>query len=371
MRWTRTLTMVGAHAEGEIGRVVTGGVLDVPGASMLEKLSFLNRERDHLRRFCLFEPRGCAQMTANLLLPPVSPDADAGFIPMQADASHAMSGSNAMCVVTVLLETGMLAMSEPETHVALDTAAGLVRARAACREGRVEMVTLDFFPSFCEHLDHPLEVQGFGTIAVDVAFGGVYYAIPDAAALGIEIGPSTARDMVELGHRVKAAAREQISVRHPETPEFDCIEFVMFAEDVDPERGICRNATIMPPGRIDRSPCGTGTAARLAAMHARGTARTGRRFTMLSTIGSRFEAEITGTARVGGRAAVLPCMSGRAWIYGIHQLGCDPADPFAAGFTLADTWGTGMEHELPALPHAGGNRRAGEDEDLGRGSTGI
>jgi len=194
---------------------------------MLEKVSHLNRERDDLRRFCLFEPRGCAQMTANLLLPPVTPVADAAFIPMQADASHAMSGSNAMCVVTVLLETGILTMIEPRTQVVLDTAAGLVTARADCRAGRVEKVTLDFFPSFCEHLDHPLEVEGLGTLAVDVAFGGVYYVIPRAADLGIEIGPATARDMVEVGNRIKAAAEEQIPVEHPETPEFDRVEFLM------------------------------------------------------------------------------------------------------------------------------------------------
>ena len=359
MRWTRTLTVVGAHAEGEIGRVVTGGVVDVPGASMLEKLSCLNRERDDLRRFCLFEPRGCAQMTANLLLPPVTPGADVGFIPMQSDASHAMSGSNAMCVVTVLLETGILTMTEPETQVVLDTAAGLVKASAACRAGRVERVTLDFIPSFCEQLDQPLEVEGLGTIEVDVAFGGVYYVIPDAKALGIEIGPSTTRDMVEVGNRLKAAAEEQISVRHPETPEFNRIEFVMFAGDVDPERRIYRNATVMPPGRLDRSPCGTGTAARLAVMHARGAADVGCRFTMVSTINSRFEAEITGVTRVGDRTAVLPRISGRAWIYGIFQLGCDPNDPFGAGFTLADTWGTGMKHEIPALLDTNGRLAEG------------
>ena len=349
MRWERSLTVVGAHAEGEIGRVVTGGILDIRGSSMLEKLSFLNRERDDLRKFCLFEPRGCAQMTTNLLLPPVAPGADAAFIPMQADGSHAMSGSNAMCVVTVILETGILAMTEPETHVVLDTAAGIVRACATCRAGRVEKVALDFFPSFCEHLDHTLELQGYGTIEVDVAFGGVYYVILRAADLGIEIGPSTARELVEVGNLVKSAALQQISVRHPETPDFNCIEFVMFTGEVDRDRGIFQNATVMPPGRMDRSPCGTGTAARLAVMHARGEAQIGRRYEMVSTINSRFDAEILGVTRVGERAAVLPRISGRAWIYGIHQLGCDPSDPFRAGFTLADTWGTGMRHELPTL----------------------
>ena len=347
MRWSKSLTLVGAHAEGEIGRVVTGGVLDVPGASMLEKLAFLNRERDELRRFCLFEPRGCAQMTTNLLLPPSDPAAHAAFIPMQADASHAMSGSNAMCVTTVLLETGILPMTEPETIVVLDTAAGLVSTRARCRNGKVESVTLVFFPTFAEHLDHPLEVEGLGTVSVDVAFGGVYYAMPDARALGLEVTPGSARDMVELGNRIKSAAREQIAVQHPKIAAFNAIEFVMFCDRRGDAGNVFVNGTVMPPGRMDRSPCGTGTAARLAVLLAKGETKVGEPLEMRSVIDSRFEASIVARTRVGSRSAILPRITGRAWIYGIHQLGVDPSDPFQTGFTLADTWGTGMEHEIP------------------------
>lgn len=347
MQWSKTLTVVGAHAEGEIGRVITGGVIDLPGQTVLEKLKYLNEERDDLRRFSLYEPRGCAQMTTNLLLPPSNPDADAAFIPMQADGSHAMSGSNAMCVTTVLLETGILSMTEPRTVVVLDTAAGLVKAVADCHNGKVQRVTLDFFPSYCEALDVPLEVEGLGTVTVDVAFGGVFYVIPKAADLGLKIDPSHARDMVEIGNRIKAAAIEQISVRHPDTPSFNKIEFVMFAEDIDAENSLYRNGTIMPPGRMDRSPCGTGTAARLAVMHARGGVGVGEAVRMRSTIDSEFRAEIFQETRVGNKPAVRARISGRAWIYGLHQLGCDPSDPFAGGFTMADTWGTGIEHVIP------------------------
>ena len=347
MRWGKMLTVVGAHAEGEIGRVLTGGVIDLPGESVLEKLHRLNADRDDLRRFVLYEPRGCAQMTTNLLLPPSHPQADAAFIPMQADASHAMSGSNAMCVTTVLLETGILPMSEPRTSVVLDTAAGLVRANALCRDGKVQSVTLDFFPSFAEHLDHSLEVEGLGTLTVDVAFGGVYYVMPKAQELGLTIEPGTARDMVELGNRIKSAAREQIVVRHPTTPEFDRLDFVMFCDRERSSDSVFRNGTIMPPGRMDRSPCGTGTAARLAVLHRKGEVRAGQEVEMRSTISSRFKAEILGESAVGDRPAVVPRITGRAWIYGIHQLGADPSDPFRNGFTLADTWGTGIEHEIP------------------------
>lgn len=349
MQWSKTLTVVGAHAEGEIGRVITGGVIDLPGQTVLDKLKHLNEQQDGLRRFALFEPRGCAQMTTNLLLPPSNPNADAAFIPMQADGSHAMSGSNAICVTTVLLETGILEMKEPETVVVLDTAAGLIKAVAACNNGKVHRVTLDFFPSYCEALDVPVEVEGLGTVLVDVAFGGVFYVMPKAPALGLSIDPAHARDMVETGNRIKTAAIEQVFVQHPETPSFNKIEFVMFTDDIDPTGLVFRNGTIMPPGRMDRSPCGTGTAARLAAMHARGAVGVGDKVSMRSTIDSEFRAEIVQETRVGDKPAVCARISGRAWIYGLHQLGCDPSDPFAGGFTMADTWGTGIDHVIPAL----------------------
>ncbi|MEO1160894.1 MAG: proline racemase family protein [Pseudomonadota bacterium] len=338
MRWNRMVTVVGAHAEGEVGRVITGGVLDVPGDTVLEKLGYL-QANDELRQFVNQEPRGCAQMTTNLLLPACDPAADAAFVPMQADGTHAMSGSNAMCVATVLLETGLLPMHEPETVVVLDTAAGLIRASATCRDGRVERVSLDFFPAFAEQVDARIEVAGLGTIPVDVAFGGVFYVMPSVRDMGFEIGPDVARDMVDLGTRIKAAAREQIKVQHPEVAQFNSIDFVMFTEDIDLGAGILKNATIMPPGRVDRSPCGTGSAARLASMHAKGQAKVGDVFDMRSTIDSRFEASITAETTVGSKAAVKPRISGRAWIYASMQLGRDPSDPFENGYTLADTWG--------------------------------
>ena len=189
MRWSKAVTVIGAHAEGEVGRVLTGGVLDVPGKTTLEKMQYL-QTNDELRQFVNREPRGCAQMTTNLLLPASAAGADAAFVPMQADGTHAMSGSNAMCVTTVLLETGILPMKEPETTVVLDSAAGLVRTVASCRDGRGRAgVTLDFFPVFAEHVDAKLEVEGLGTLTVDVAYGGAYYVLPRAQELGFRIGP--------------------------------------------------------------------------------------------------------------------------------------------------------------------------------------
>ena len=342
MRWSKVVTFVGAHAEGEIGRVVTSGVPPIPGATVLDKMIHLNSEDDAIRKFVLFEPRGAAQMTANLLLPPCDPRADAAFIPMQPDGCHAMSGSNAMCVTTVLLETGALTMQEPSSVIVLDTPAGLVTATADCRDGKVTRVGLDFMPSFVEYLDHPLRVDGLDGITVDVAFGGCYFALVDARQVGVSIGPADARRMVDLGTRIRAAAESQIAVRHPELPAMNKIEYLMFVQRDREHPSEFRNATVMAPGRIDRSPCGTGTAARLAVMHARDEIAIGEKLTMKSTIGSRFDSEIMGTATVANRQAIRSRISGRAWIYGMAQIGVDPTDPYPLGFTLSDTWGEGM-----------------------------
>ena len=337
MRWSRLITVVGAHAEGEVGRVITGGLVDLPGKTMLDKMRHLNGTDDRLRRFALFEPRGSAQMSVNLLLPPCRQGADAGFIVMQADGCHAMSGSNAMCVTTVLLETGMLPMVEPVTRVALDTPAGLVIAEAACRDGKCERVTLELVPSFVEHLGQPIEVEGFGTLRVDVAYGGDWFCLVDAEACGFKVAPDEVRDMVALARRIKRAARRQIQVRHPEIPDLREISFVMFCAGGGREP--LRNGTVIHPGRMDRSPCGTGTAARLAVMHAKGEIALGHAVEMRSVIDSSFQAEVVRTATVGARAAVVPRIAGRAWIYAVGQLGLDPSDPYPLGYTLSDTWG--------------------------------
>lgn len=342
MDLTHVVELLGVHAEGEVGRIIVSGAPEIPGSSMVEKMNHINAIDDSLLRRCLYEPRGAAQMTVNLLVPACREDADMGFLPIQPDGAHAMSGSNAMCVATALLETGMMPPRGPDTVVRLDTPAGLVAATASWTGSKVERVEVDMPPSFVEHLDHPLEVEGLGPIAVDVAFGGCYYALIDAGSLGFELVPQEARRLVELGLRIAEAAAEQIAVRHPDTPDFDRIEYPMF---VAGEGSRIRNATIIPPGRIDRSPCGTGTAARLAVLHERGELDAGVEVSVRSIIGGEFLARIAGKATVGDRDAVRPKVSGRAWLYGRHTLGVDPSDPFPLGYTLSDTWGAGMARD--------------------------
>jgi len=337
MRWERIYTVVQAHAEGEVGRVVTGGVLDLPGTSMLEKKRHLEGD-DWLRRFLLFEPRGAAAMSANLVLPPADPGADVGMIVMESADYPAMSGSNAICVVTVLLETGIITMREPQTVVVLDTPAGLVTATGHCREGKCERVSLEAMPCFVDRLDAQLEVPGHGTLTCDVAYGGCFFALIDATSLGFRLNPDEARELVALGQRITNAAAEQIAVAHPDLPDVAGVTFTHFGTPADAD-GVRRSAVVVQPGRLDRSPCGTGTMAKLAALHARGEIAVGGTLVHESPIGTRFSAEVVSECRVGDRAAIVPRLSGRGWITAIMQMGLDPSDPFATGFVMNDAWG--------------------------------
>ena len=342
MRWERIFTTVDTHCEGEIGRVLTGGILDLPGKTIGEKFVYLNGEGDWIRKFCIQEPRGGAEKTTNLLLPPSHPDADAAFIPMHGDASYPMSGSNSMCVVTALLETGILPMKEPETTVVLEAPAGLVTATARCRDGKCEAVSIEGIPSFVLHLDHPVEIEGRGTITVDVAFGGSFFAFVDAETFGLTLAADEARDVIDTSMKIKPAIAEQIKVRHPTNEalnEAGIRVLPFFYRSPKDGRGVYRNVNVMPPARIDRSPCGTGSSSRLAILHARGIVDVGEKVTFHSIIDGHFETEILRTTRVGDVAAIVPKLTGRAWIYGISQMGVDPTDPFPLGYTLPDTWG--------------------------------
>ncbi|HWB46639.1 MAG TPA: proline racemase family protein, partial [Hyphomicrobiaceae bacterium] len=253
------------------------------------------------------------------------------------DRAHPMSGSNCMCVVTALLESGRVKMVEPETVVRLDTPAGLITARAKCSHGRCLSVSLDNVPAFVEELDRVIDTPRWGNIKCDIAFGGVYYALVDVTQIGLEIAPANARELAEAGIELKALLAQQIRVQHPELPGVNEIAYVMFrAEEPD---GAIRTCTTLKPGRVDRSPCGTGSSANLAALHARGLAKVGDSRRSRSIIGGEFLVELIGEARVGDKAAILPRLTGQATIYGTEEMRWDPADPFFKGFALSDTWG--------------------------------
>jgi proline racemase len=337
MKFEKSLELFLVHCQGEIGKVIVAGAPEIPGATILDKMNHINTVDDSLRRFVTFEPRAHAAMTVNLLLPPCRPDADAAFIVLQPDRAHPMSGSNCICVVTALLETGRVTMVEPETLVRLDTAAGLIIARARCENGRCLSVSLDNVPAFAVELEAPIETPRWGTIRADIAFGGVFYALVDVGQVGLTIAPGNARALAEAGIEIKALLKDQATVSHPDIPGLDEVAYVMF-RDRDPD-GALRTCTTLKPGRVDRSPCGTGSSANLAVLHARGEVKPGDARTSRSIIGGTFKTEAIGETTVGNCKAVLPRITGQAWIYGREELRMSPDDPFPAGFALSDTWG--------------------------------
>jgi len=331
--------VVGCHAGGEIGNVVTGGVLPPVGDTVYEQMETLRRDGDWLRRLLLREPRGSVACHANLVVPSRRPDCNAGFIIMEPTEYPAMSGSNTICTATVLLETGMVEMREPETVLRLEAPGGVVEVRATCRDGRCESVELTNVPAFADRLDAPVEVEGVGTVVVDVAYGGMWYAIASAQALGLAIEPDEARDMCLVGERIRAAAREQLPCVHPENPGIAGVSIVQLAGPWQGVGAVSRNAVVIAPGRLDRSATGTGLSARMAALHARGLMREGDGMTHASPIGSTFDGRIVAETEVGGRPAIVPAIRGSAWITGISQVMIDPDDPYPEGYVLADTWG--------------------------------
>jgi len=339
MRTSKVIHVISCHAEGEVGDVIVGGVAPPPGATLWEQSRFIATD-ESLRRFVLNEPRGGVFRHVNLLVPPKNPRAQMGWIIMEPADTPPMSGSNSICVATVLLDTGIVPMQGPETRLVLEAPGGLVEVTALCRGGKAERITVRNVPSFADRLDVPLEVEGLGTLTVDTAYGGDSFVIADAGALGFAIRPDEARELAEVGVRITRAANEQIGFRHPELPGWDHISFCQIAAPLVQQNGVPHgaNAVVVRPGKIDRSPTGTGCSARMAVLHARGLLKVGDAFVGRSIIGSEFHCRVEEEAAVGGRKGIIPSISGRAWITGTYQLMLDPDDPWPDGYQLSDTW---------------------------------
>ncbi|KAL6243463.1 hypothetical protein RBB50_009455 [Rhinocladiella similis] len=342
MRSLRTISVVGCHAEGEVGDVIVGGVLDAPGCkTMYEKMMYFWTKKDSLRQMLLNEPRGRSSMCCNLVLPPCDPRADAGFLIMESDEYAPMSGSNTICTATVLLETGMVTMQEPITKFNLDTAAGLVGITAECEAGKCKSIEFENVPAFVFALDKAIDVPGLGTVSVDIAWGGMMYALVDPASCGLNIGNRDATALVEIGERIKRAVQQQFVPVHPENPGIRGVtNFVWAGPFEDAPDGIktAVNTVVVSPGRFDRCPCGTGTCARMAVLHARGQLAVGEAFRHKSIIGTEFINFIRGTTKVGEYSAILPTIKGRGWITSFKQVVLDPTDPFPEGFRVGDQW---------------------------------
>ena len=339
MRTSKVLHVVSCHAGGEVGDVIVGGVAPPPGETLWDQSRFVSAD-DRLRRFVLNEPRGGVFRHVNLLVPPKRPGAQMGWIIMEPADTPPMSGSNAICVATVLLDTGILPMQEPETRLVLEAPGGLVEITATCRDGKAERISLRNLPSFADRLDAPLDVPGLGTITVDTGYGGDSFVMVEAAALGLAVVPDAARTLADLGMRITRAANEQLGFTHPENRDWDHISFCLFAGPTVEAAGALEvaHAVAIRPGKIDRSPTGTAVSARMAVLHAKGRMRIGDRYVARSIIGSVFEGQIAEATTVGGRPAIVPVVSGSAWITGTYQLMLDPSDPYPFGYRLSDTW---------------------------------
>ena len=339
MQTTKIIHTISCHAEGEVGDVIVGGVAPPPGETLWEQSRWIARDRT-LRDFMLNEPRGGVFRHVNLLVPPKNPAAQMGWIIMEPVHTPPMSGSNSMCVATVLLESGILPMQEPETRLTLEAPGGLIHAVASCRDGKVERVTIHNVPSFVDKLDAKIEVAGFGSLTVDTAYGGDSFVIVAAEDLGLEISPDGARDIAKAGIKVTNAANEQLGFYHPENPDWKHISFCQITDPLFKENGIYvgRNAVAIQPGKLDRSPTGTGCSARLAVLKKRGLIKVGDPYIGESVIGSRFHCRLESLTRVGDMEAVIPSISGRAWITGSHQHMLDPGDPWPGGYKISDTW---------------------------------
>lgn len=339
MRSNKAIHIIGCHAEGEVGDVIVGGVAPPPGDTVWEQSRFVAKD-GKLRNFVLHEPRGGVFRHVNLLVPPKNPKAQMGFIIMEPEDTPPMSGSNSICVATVLLDSGILPMTEPETRLVLEAPAGLVEVTAQCRDGKAERITLKNIASFAQELQVSLEVEGLGTVTVDTAFGGDSFAMADARLLGFAIKPDEAHDLARIGRKIVKAANEQLKFAHPHLPEWTHFSFCYMTGPLERVDGhlSSRNACVINPGKIDRSPTGTGCSALMAVLHAKGLMKLGETFVGRSIIESRFTGRIEAEAGVNGWPAIIPSISGRAWITEQKTLLLDPSDPWPDGYKVGDTW---------------------------------
>jgi trans-L-3-hydroxyproline dehydratase len=339
MRSTKSIHIVNCHAEGEVGDVIVGGVATPPGDTIWQQSRVVARDQT-LRNFVLNEPRGGVFRHVNLLVPPKNPKAHMGFIIMEPEDTPPMSGSNCICVATVLLDTGIIAMQEPETRLVLEAPAGLIEIVAQCRNGKAESITLTNVPAFAQHIGAELDLPGHGKVKVDTAFGGDSFVMADASDFGLSITPQNAHLIAELGRRLVKAANEQLPFRHPDLPDWRHYSFCFMREALERVDGVLtsRNVCVINPGKLDRSPTGTGCSALMAVLHAKGLMTVGDSYIGRSVIDSRFIGKITGETSIGSHKAIIPQITGRAWISGQSTLFLDPADPWPEGYKVSDTW---------------------------------
>lgn len=349
MAFKRTIHAVDTHA-GEPMRVITGGVPNVPGATVHEKMEWLRDNDDQLRMLMLREPRGYPPLCCNIIVPPCHPEADAGYIIMEQIEYPVMSGGNTISVVTVLLEMGMLPIREPVTELVLEAPAGLIHIKAECRDGKVKNVTFKNVPAFAAYLNETIDVPHLGKVTVDVGWGGMFYVIADVRQFpGVELIPEHGAEIARISAMIRQAAKEQLPVEHPDYPGIGITISQLSGPTSDPKADWKNAVTVASgdldwdkpdtwTGAIDRCPCGTGTCAKMAVLHAKGELALNEDFRHQGILGNVFTGRLVEETNIGGRKAVVPTITGTSWIYGMNTYVLDNDDPFTEGFCVQDIW---------------------------------
>ena len=335
MKIKKTFHTIDTHTCGEPTRNVLGGIPKIPGKTMIEKLEYMSTEGDWVRQLLTYEPRGNEVMSGTIITEPCREEADFGVLYFEVGGWMPMCGHDTIGVGTALIESGMVEIEEPYTHVTLDTAAGLVRLKIEVKDNTAVSVTFVNAPEFVMAEDAVVKTEEYGEVQMDIAYGGNIYAILPASSVGLSVEPKQASKLIAAGNRLKTYINEQIHVVHPEIPFENHVTHVEFYEPSGQEDGAVKNAVIIPPGAIDRSPCGTGTSAKLSVLAKKGKIQLGESFIHQSIIGSQFKCTYLGNAEVSGIPAVIPEVTGKAWVTGIHTFVLDPDDIFPMGYQLA------------------------------------
>ncbi len=332
MRFKRLVSAVDSHTEGEPARVVTGGIPPVPGKTMVEKWQWAQEHLDDLRRMLMFEPRGSNIQSGSIITAPASPEADIGVLFIEVSGFLPMCGHMTIATCTVLVETGMVEVEEPITRIVLDTPAGIVRAQVRVEDGVAKDVTFRNIPSFLYKRDIIVEVPQLGPVTLDIAWGGNFYAIVSASAVGLDLSPDCVKQIVDVGTRIREAVSEQVEVVHPTNPALNRCTHVRFVGPPTHPKAMMKNAVIYGAEGVDRSPCGTGTSAEVAMRYAKGELKLNQEFVSESIIGSLFYGKAVEETQVLGFPAIVPTIRGSAHITGLQQFVLDPDDPWPTGF---------------------------------------
>jgi proline racemase len=334
MRLRRLFTAVDSHTVGEPARIIVGGIPYIPGATMFDKKRQIEEQWDDIRQLLMYEPRGHSAMSGAILTQPTVPGADIGLVFIEVSGCLPMCGHDTIAACTVLLETGILPAKEPVTDLVLDTPAGIVRAQVEVGERGVTGVTFQNVPAFLFLKDVEVDVSGIGRIVADIAYGGNFYAILSAEMVNLPLLPENASRFAQVGGEIRSALNAKVEVTHPDNPRIRGVSHVMFTGEPTKPEATKKNAVLYGPSGIDRSPCGTGTSARMAQLHARGQLGLNQPFVHESIIGSLFYGRLVGEAKVGSYQAVIPTIKGRAFISGFNTIILDREDPFPKGFVL-------------------------------------